>query len=73
MDAADKVPFASLLETGTIDVVGMGGAGRSGGLALGGTGFGNKWAVSYASVIVVFGWMCLATDVTCLGVKPSLP
>ena len=71
MDRTDEVPFASL-ETGTIGV-GAGGSGGSGGQTLSGTGFGNERTVPDCRVIVIFGGMCLATDVTGLGVEPSLP
>ena len=73
MDAADEVPFSSFLETGTSDVVRTGGARRSDSLTLGGTVFGTERAISYARVVMVFRRMHLATNVTSLGVKPSLP
>ena len=73
MDTMDEVAFVTFLGMRTRGVVGVGGTRRSGSLVLGGTGFGNKRAVPDARILVVFGWMYLATDVTGLRIKPPLP
>ena len=51
MDTADEVPFSALLEMWASDGVETGGLRRSGGLALGGIGFGDEWAVSDTGVV----------------------
>ena len=43
-----------------------------GGKALRRTGFGNKRTVTNVRVIMIFGGMHLATDVTSLGINPAL-
>ena len=69
----DEIAFTTSPKTRNRGVAGMGWTRRSGSKMLVGTGFGNKRAVSDARVIMVLSRMRVATDVTSLGIKPSLP
>ena len=72
MHAPDEGAFPSFLEARTIGVEAGGGRGSSN-MALGGAGLGNERAVPDGRIVVVFCGMRLSTDITGLGIKPSLP
>jgi hypothetical protein len=72
MHTPDEGAFPSFLESRAIGVGTRGGRGSSN-MALGGAGLRNKRAVPDGRIVVVFGGMHLFTDITDLGIKPSLP
>lgn len=73
MDTAENFAFVTLLETGPGAIMGMSRPRRSDGKSLRRTGLRNKRMIAYIRIIVVFGRMGLATDLTGLQVKPALP
>jgi hypothetical protein len=73
VDTAENFAFVTLLETGPGAIMGMSRPRHSGGKSLGRTGLRNKRMIVYIRIIVVFGRMGLATDLTGLQVKPASP
>ena len=73
VNTAEEPTLTTLLEARRSTRIRAGKPTWFGGKALRRTGFGNKRTVTNVRVIMIFGGVGAATDLTSIGVKPLLP